>query len=39
MPLSNIEKRVAADLLYQRREQSLENYYLELLDQYEVDYQ
>lgn len=39
MPLSNIEKRVAADLVYQRREQSLENYYLELLDQYEVDYQ
>jgi peptidyl-prolyl cis-trans isomerase C len=28
-----------ADLLHQRREQSLENYYEELLDQYEVDYQ
>ena len=38
-PLAYIEKRVVADLLYQRREQSLDDYYKELMDQYEVDYQ
>ncbi len=38
-PLAYIEKRVVADLLHQRREQSLDDYYRELLDQYEVDYQ
>ena len=38
-PLAYIENRVVADLLHQRREQSLDDYYKELLDQYEVDYQ
>jgi peptidyl-prolyl cis-trans isomerase C len=38
-PLAYIEKRVVEDLLHQRREQSLEDYYQELTGQYEVDYQ
>lgn len=38
-PLAYIENRVVADLLHQRREQSLDDYYRELLDQYDVEYQ
>ena len=38
-PLAYIEKQVVADLLHQRREQSLDDYYKELLDQYDVVYE
>ncbi|MAY82374.1 MAG: hypothetical protein CL930_16530 [Deltaproteobacteria bacterium] len=38
-PLAFIEKQVIADLLHQRREDSLNDYYRELLDQYEVVYE
>ena len=38
-PLAYIESQVAADLLHQRREQSLDDYYGELLYQYEVVYE
>lgn len=38
-PLAYIEKQVSADMLHQRREQSLEDFYQELLDQYEVEHQ
>ena len=38
-PLAYIESQVAADLLHQRREQSLDDYYGKLLDQYEVVYE
>ncbi|HAK51827.1 MAG TPA: hypothetical protein DCM54_07990, partial [Gammaproteobacteria bacterium] len=33
-PLAYIENQVIADLLHQRREQSLDDYHAELLDQY-----
>ena len=38
-PLAYIENQVIADLMHQRREQSLDDYHAELLDQYEVVYQ
>jgi hypothetical protein len=38
-PLLHIENQVIADLLHQRREQSLDKYYQELLNQHEVVYE
>ncbi len=37
-PLSYIEKQVATDLLHERRESSLNDYYEKLLTQYDVEY-
>ncbi|MBT4160101.1 MAG: peptidyl-prolyl cis-trans isomerase [Gammaproteobacteria bacterium] len=37
-PLAYVEKQVMTDLLHQRRQQSLDDYYTELLDQYDVEY-
>lgn len=38
-PLAYVEKQVLTDLLHQRRQTSLDEYYEELLDQYDVQYQ
>ncbi|MCX2982926.1 peptidyl-prolyl cis-trans isomerase [Halieaceae bacterium IMCC14734] len=38
-PLALIENQLIAELLQQRREQSLDDYYQELMDQYEVVYE
>ena len=38
-PLPFIEKQVLTDLMYERREIYLDNYYDELATQYEVKYQ
>ncbi|SVC66510.1 uncharacterized protein METZ01_LOCUS319364, partial [marine metagenome] len=37
-PLPYIEKQVMTDLMHQRREASLDDYYEDLLTQYDVEY-
>ena len=38
-PLAHIERQVLSDMLHQKREESLERYYQDLMHQHEVEYQ
>ena len=38
-PLAHVERQVLSDMLHQKREESLERYYQDLMHQHEVEYQ